>query len=46
MDWVQHVNTPYYCKKKDTKNYCIKGGEKCSNAIYISKEGERYFIGE
>jgi hypothetical protein len=45
MDWVQHVNTPYYCKTNETK-YCIKGGEKCSNPIYISREGERYFIGE
>jgi hypothetical protein len=33
-------------QKEIYKKNCIKGGEKCSNPIYISKEGERYFIGE
>jgi len=33
-------------QKERDKKYCIKGGEKCSNTIYISEEGERYFIGE
>jgi hypothetical protein len=33
-------------QKERDKKYCIKRGEKSSNPIYISREGERYFIGE
>jgi hypothetical protein len=35
MDWVQDVNTPYYCKKKETKIIALKEVKNVQIQSYI-----------
>jgi hypothetical protein len=47
LRWIGYnVSIHHIIAKRKRQKNCIKGGEKCSNPIYISREGERYFIGE
>jgi hypothetical protein len=46
LRWIGYNMLIHHTIAKRNKEKCIKIDEKCSNPIYISREGKRYFNGE